>query len=347
MANNSSSFNFTAIVTAKNVTGNQSGTSVPAVDDYACLRSPHYRNTLLIMFVVVIVMSSIENLMLWFVFITKEKLRSIAIGYLISLSVSDFITAASLAWLEIVYVHDYPEWIFGEMGSFVVNGFWCFSLVNPFTHIVFITIDRYRAVTSATLYSQGKSWRSELGKIGIIWVYSIGICLLFAFYFSPASDDYYEWNVLPEWYYPFIAVHIVIPLVIGTTMYVKMVAHVSQHRKETKNLSENRSLKEFQFARAVAIIIVFLYVVWIPVIAVECIYALYAHTCLIAQMGTISVWLTCTSGVINPIIFLSRNAPFRNAICCFSVDNVPGVNRFLSTKRTTMSTVKGKVDVIT
>ena len=282
----------------------------------ACLRSPHYKNTLVTLFISVIVLSGIQNILLWIVFVTKKKLRSIAIAYLISLSASDFLTAATVAWMEVVYVMDYPIWNFGELGSNLVNAFWCFSLVTPFTHIVFITIDRYRAVTSATLYSEGKSWRTEIFKIMLIWVYSVGIVLLLTFNFGPAPGYMYQWNVLPEWYYPFLAIHTALPLAICTVLYVKMARFIKLRKRIVRRYVANPGFREFKVARSIAIIIFFLYIVWIPVIALETIYATHSHTCLIAQLGTISVWLTCTSGVINPIIFLTKSVNFREVICC-------------------------------
>ena len=294
---------------------NQSASTNP--HEELCFRSPYYRNIMVTIFIVVIGLSVLLNILLWIAFISKKRLRTVVLGYLISLSLSDVITAGSLGWMEVVYIFDYPHWWFGEIGNYVINAFWCFSLVTPFTHVVFIAYDRYRAVTSSVLYSEGKSWRRELLKISMLWIYSIGIVLLYAFYFNPAPGYIYQWNVLPEWYYPFVAVHLILPLVMCTVLYVMMMRHVTRHRQTSQqSLGDHPSLTAYRFARSVGIIITFLYVVWIPVIVMESLYATHAHTCIISQLGPVSVWLTCTSGVINPVVLLVKDNDVRHAVCC-------------------------------
>ena len=231
-------------------------------------------------FIAVIGLSVLLNILLWIAFISKKRLRTVVLGYLISLSLSDVITAGSLGWMEVVYIFHYPHWSFGEMGSYVINAFWCFSLATPFTHIVFIAHDRYRAVTSSVLYSEGKSWRRELLKISMLWLYSIAIVLLFAFHFAPAPGSNYQWNVLPEWYY--LAVHLILPLVICTALYEMMVRHVKIHWENSqKYIRNNPSIREYHSARSIGIIIAFLYIAWKTVIVME---SLHTRTCIISQL---------------------------------------------------------------
>ena len=285
-------------------------TTVPQEQIELCIRNPYYQKVVIILFIVAIVLSISENVSMWIAFCYNPSLRTRVNAYFISLSVSDFFTAVTLALMETYYVWDYPYWVFAEAGTFIINSFWCLSLVTPFVHVSIITIDRYKAVISPTLHR--RSWRKDLSIIAAMWVYSLGIVILMALYFSPAPGYEYQWNVLPEWYYPFIGVHILLPLVLCSILYLLIYQAV---RNSKKNLEKfQMTNKEFKFALTIGIIIILLYLVWLPVIGMEVVYALWAHTCTVAQVGTISVWLTCTSGAINPIIFLSKNKKFRQTI---------------------------------
>ena len=304
--------NTTASVTVLNnntVVSKMWNTTMTPVEE-TCTFGPYYQKIVIMLFMISVILSVFENLSLWIAFWYNPSLRTSANAYVISLSVSDFFTAISLAVLEIYYVWEYPFWVFGEMGSMLQNSFWCLSLVTPFTHITVITIDRYRAVSSKTLHR--RSWRKDLTIIAAMWTYSIGMVSLMAYHFTPAPALEYTWNVLPKWYYPFIGVHIFLPLILCSVFYYLIYREVRNSRKDLKHFHVTD--KEFKFARTIGIIILLLYLVWLPVIGMEVVYAVLAYTCTISKVGVISVLLTCTSGVINPLIFLSKNKKYRHTI---------------------------------
>ena len=156
-----------------------------------CIRAPFYQNTIIILFIITSVLSVVENVIMWIAFSIEKKLRTIANSFVISLSLSDFATTATLAWMEIYYVWHYPHWSFGELGTLIQNSMWCLSLVTPFVHVIVITMDRYFAVTATTNYLRSRSWFIERIKICAIWLYSGGVVLLMAFYFTPAPRNYF------------------------------------------------------------------------------------------------------------------------------------------------------------
>ena len=285
-----------------------------------CLRHPCFEIPILSLLIVTIIFSMIENILLWVAFCVKRRLRTIPNTYIISLSISDFVVIVTLAWMETYYIWNYPKWELGETGTNIENAFWCFSLICPFLHSLLISIDRYKAVNSPIVYTETKSWIVELGKIIALWVYCISVVSLMAFNFSPASEVKYEWNILPEWYYPFLALHTIIPLLLSSVLYWKMIVIVRTRKNDVDKFNNDATSTEFKFARTVGMIILLMYFVWIPVIVMEAIYALLAHTCTIEQIGVVSVWLCCTSGVINPTVFLWKNEEFRKTmkriLCC-------------------------------
>ena len=277
-----------------------------------CFMTPYYKISLGSLFIITIALSIFENILLWVVFASLKRLRTIANTYVISLSIGDFVVTVTVALFETYYIWRYPKWDLGEVGSNIQNAFWCFSLVCPFMHIMLISVDRYKAVNSPILYTSIKSWIVELRKIIALWVYCICVVLLMAFNFSHASEVKYEWNVLPVWYYPFLAVHTIIPLFVCSFLYWRMVGVVRLKKHDLRRY--NSAKTEFKFARTIGLIIFLLYLVWAPVIVMETIYGFLASTCIIGRIGVVSVWFSCSSGVINPFVFLWKNKEFRKVI---------------------------------
>ena len=55
------------------------------------------------------------------------------------------------------------------------------------------------------------------------------------------------------------------------------------------------------------IIIAFLFGVWAPVLVLEIIYQTDFKSCIVEQAGTVSVFITCLNGAINPLVYSYRN----------------------------------------
>ena len=309
MASNNSSSAITA-----NLTSCKQPTMEPPYED--CMTDSTVKNIVVTLFIIIIILSVLLNVLLWLIFILYREVRSIPTLSMISLSLSDFITSTTLGSMEVYYVWNYPHWSFGEFGTNLLNSFWCLSLVTPFMHISVMTHDRYKAVLSLINYKTTRKWSHEIFKLSLIWLYSVLVVLLMRYHFTQAPDDAYSWNVLPVWYYSFLAVHIAIPLVLCTVLYLQIIKSVNKQRKELARLQASLST-EVNYAKSIAIIIVGLYAVWLPVIGMEIIYAIRAYTCTVGLLGVFSVLLTCTSGVINPIVFLSKHRLYQKAIASF------------------------------
>ena len=71
---------------------------------------------------------------------------------------------------------------------------------------------------------------------------------------------------------------------------------------------------EVNMAKTVGVVIIFLVIVWIPVLIVEIFYARGSQSCIIMKLDVVSVWLTCSNGMINPVVYSLRNKDFRHAI---------------------------------
>ena len=289
-----------------------------------------FKVSISILFVMTFVLCISENVLISLVICLDKKLRKPSNGYLLSLALTDISTSLSLIPLEMIYVWCYPEWPLGSAGTDTLNGFWLFCLVSPFVTVLMITVDRFKAVTTLARYRDVVSWQRTLLLIGLMWMYCILVVgLMCVFALQSTTGESYEWNVKYKFYYSFLGLHLVLPLLIICILYFKIYKKAVNNRRELLMVQGQVHLGgksyavpeitretrlEVKMAKTVGFVILFLVIVWIPILILEGVYATQSHSCVVEQLGVASVWLTCSNGVINPIVYSLRNQDFKRAI---------------------------------
>ena len=71
---------------------------------------------------------------------------------------------------------------------------------------------------------------------------------------------------------------------------------------------------EVKMAKTVGLVIMFMVIIWVPVLVVELAYTRRSHSCVIEKLDVVSVWLAWSSGMINPVVYSLRNNDFRRAV---------------------------------
>jgi len=280
-----------------------------------------------ILFVVTILLSVAENIVVSVAISVDKNLRRPSNGYLLSLALTDICISLGLIPLEMTYVWSYPEWPLGSVGTNVLNSVWLFSIAGSFVTLLVITVDRYRAVMSLVRYRGVVSWGRTLVITTLVWLYvGVVVILMGVFSFESTSGKTYEWNVNYKFYYAFLAVHIALPLLIICALYYKIYKKAVENRQQllshgqahqgSINTSETvrETRVEVKMAKTVGFVFLFLVIVSIPVLILEIFYAIGSQSCIIEKMGVVSVWLTCSNGMINPVVYSLRNKDFRHAI---------------------------------
>ena len=273
------------------------------------------------------VLSVSENIVVSIVICLDKKLRRPSNGYLLSLALSDICISFGVIPMEMIYVWSYADWPLGSKGTDILNSVWLFSLASPFATLLIITADRYKAVMSLVRYKEVVSWGRTMIIIGILWLYTFVIVVLMAtLAFNPTSGVAYEWNVKYRYYYAFLGVHIVLPLLIICGLYYKIYKKAVENRQQllsrgqlhTGITSASDTIRatrmEVKMAKTVGFVFLFLVIVWIPVLILEIFYATGSQSCLIEKLGVVSLWITCSNGMINPVVYSLRNKDFRRAI---------------------------------
>ena len=199
----------------------------------ACLFTLGFQIPISILFVVTFLLSVAENILVSVAISIDKRLRRPSNGYLLSLALTDVCISLGLIPLEMTYVWSYPEWRLGSTGTNVLNSIWLFSIASSFVTLLVITVDRYRAVTSLVRYREVVSWGRTFVIIAVVWLYVVFVVILMGvFAFEPTSGATYEWNVKYKFYYSFLAVHIVLPLLIICALYRKIYKKAVEHRKQ-------------------------------------------------------------------------------------------------------------------
>lgn len=243
-----------------------------------------------------------------------NRLHSFGNLLIANLSLGDVVVSLSLPLLEILYVSVYPKWLTGKIGTYVLNCVWLFSLVYPFVTVTVITAERFTTLRSLLPV---ESTTISTAAFFSIWIYSFGMILFMAMFFTTPGEDAYEWNVLPQFYYPFLGIHIVIPLIIIAILYIGIYRMTRSSRKQTTSrgsASNSLAKREMKVAKTIAIVIGIMFAIWVPALILEYFYAIGTESCIVQMAGPVSVWLSCSNGVVNPILYFYRNPYLRGEL---------------------------------
>lgn len=303
------------------------GSTKETADTEACIFELSFRIPISILFVATFLLSLSENVLVTIVISIDKKLRRPSNGYLLSLALTDISISIGLIPLEMTYVWSYPKWPLGSTGTNFLNSVWLFSIAGSFITLLVITVDRYRAVMSVVRYRDIASLRRTFVIVGSVWIYDVTIVVLMGlFAFEPITEETYEWNVNFKFYYAFLAMHIVLPLILIRAFYYKIYKKAVENRQQllsrgqvhpgtaTSSDTVTETRLEVKMAKTVAFVFMFLVIVWMPVLILEIFYAIGSQSCVVGQLGVVSVWLTCSNGVINPIVYSLRNKDFHRSM---------------------------------
>ena len=284
-----------------------------------CEFSIYFRAVMCSLLMIAAIFSLAENIFFCIVVCVNKKLQIKSNILIVNLSITDIIIASTGPVFEFIYVLHKPNWPLGRAGSNIQNAMWLFSLVMPFATVTAITIERYLAITKSFQYNRYATSKKLLLTVGCLYLYSLVWVICIAMNFHKAHRYVYYWNV-PEYpYFAFLGVNLLFPLILIPVLYKKILKKVRLSRQKADVDESERN--EFRLAKTVGIIIAFLFLVWAPVLALEIIYQTDFKNCIVEQAGTVSVFITCLNGAINPLVYSYRNDEVKKYIlkvfyCC-------------------------------
>ena len=284
-----------------------------------CEFSIYFRAVMCPLLMIAAVCSLAENIFFCIVVCVNKNLQIKSNILIVNLSITDIIIASTGPVFEFIYVLCKPKWPLGRAGSNIQNGMWLFSLVMPFATVTAITIERYLAITKSLQYNRYATSNKLLLIVGCLYLYSLAWVICIAMNFHEAHRYVYYWNV-PEYpYFVFLGVNLLFPLILIPVLYKKILKKVRLSRQIADVDESERN--EIRLVKTVGIVIAFLFLVWAPVLVLEIIYQTDFKSCIVEQAGTVSVFITCLNGAINPLVYSYRNDEVKKYIlkvfrCC-------------------------------
>ena len=292
------------------------------ISSTACSWSWDFIIPVTILFTLTSLLVLFENILIC-VAVVCSPLREIKSNwFLVGLSVADMFTSLTITPLQILEFWASPHWPLGAIGVDVYNSLWNFCLVVPFLTVLAITVDRFLVIAKKGNVFQNLSSKWVLILLIVIWAYGVLIVALLALSFDQAPSDEYVWNVPYEYYYPFLAIHVLLPLMIICYLYIRIFRTVRSTSRQVSIVlgssvpfPKSKRLYEIRLAKTVGYVVFALVLVWMPVLAMEIVYGMESgDSCLVKTVNIFSVWLTCTNGVINPLIYSIRSKQFKSVL---------------------------------
>ncbi|XP_056624516.1 G-protein coupled receptor 135 [Triplophysa dalaica] len=271
----------------------------------------------------IFLLSSLGNSAVVVVIIKHRQLRTVTNAFIMSLSLSDFLTAVlCLPFSFMMLFSKDGKWMFGDRFC-VANGFFntSFGIISTLT-MTLISFDRYYAIVRQPQAKIGK--RRAIQLLVAVWLSAV--VFSFPWYLLRTSDNL---MVHKQGFYHCMYVFHSGTSRMGTTFSLALIVtcyllpfalmcFCHYNICKTVRLSEIRVrpvttyahllrfYSEMRTATTVLIMIVFSIFCWGPYCLMGVITALGNYT-FNPAMDTVAIWMAWANGAINPLIYAIRN----------------------------------------
>ncbi|XP_077394696.1 G-protein coupled receptor 135 isoform X1 [Festucalex cinctus] len=270
----------------------------------------------------IFLLSSLGNFAVLIVIIKHRQLRTVTNAFIMSLSLSDFLTAVlCLPFSFVMLFSKEGVWMFGERFC-VANGFFntCFGIISTLT-MTLISFDRYYAIVRQPRAKIGRQKATKL-LIGV-WLSAVVFSLPWYVLMQNSTrvhkqGFYHCMYVFHSGTSHLGAAYSISLIVVCFLLPFALMCFCHYNICKTVRLSEIRVrpvttyayllrfYSEMRTATTVLIMIVLIIFCWGPYCLMGLITALGDYT-FSPVMDTLAIWLAWTNGAINPLIYALRN----------------------------------------
>ncbi|KAG2457455.1 G-protein coupled receptor 135 [Polypterus senegalus] len=273
---------------------------------------------------VIFLLSSLGNSAVIVVIIKHRQLRTVTNAFIMSLSLSDFLTAILCLPFSFVMLFSKDGlWIFGDRFC-VANGFFnsCFGIISTLT-MTLISFDRYYAIVRQPQEKIGRRRATQL--LVAVWLAAV----LFSFPWYLVAQSAGRLQVHKRGFYHCMYIFHSVTSRMGTAYSVALIVacyllpfalmcFCHYNICKTVRLSEIRVrpvttyahllrfYSEMRTATTVLIMIVFIILCWGPYCVMGLITAA-GDLSFNSAMDTVAIWMAWANGAINPLIYAIRN----------------------------------------
>ena len=270
-----------------------------------CGFSISFKTILMVLLIITMTFSLCGNLFYCIVIYLNKKLHVRSKIMVVNLAITNIVISLTIPVFECMYIYSYPGWPYGHIFNNIQNSFLLFAVVAPFVCSTIISVDRYFAVVKPFQYRVFATSGKFIFFLSMTWIYSILWVVIMTCNFTDTPDNIYTWNVSRMLYNFTLGIHTVIPIVVIPFLYIRIIITVRNSNVNAGlELATNRDIT---LAKKSAFVISILFILWIPTVALEFLYNLSSTNCTVKQLGSVSVWLLCVNGAVNPIIYSFGN----------------------------------------
>ncbi|XP_040925095.1 G-protein coupled receptor 135 [Betta splendens] len=270
----------------------------------------------------IFLLSSFGNSAVVIVIIKHRQLRTVTNAFIMSLSLSDFLTAVlCLPFSFIMLFSKDGIWMFGDRFC-VANGFFntCFGIISTLT-MTLISFDRYYAIVRQPQAKMG--WQRATQLLLAVWLTAVLFSLpWYLLVPTPAQIHkrgfYHCMYVFHSGTSRMGTAYSICLIVVCYLLPFSLMCFCHYNICKTVRLSEIRIrpvttyayllrfYSEMRTATTVLIMIVFVIFCWGPYCLMGLVTAMGDYT-FNPAMDTVAVWLAWANGAINPLIYALRN----------------------------------------
>ncbi|XP_023121222.1 G-protein coupled receptor 135 isoform X2 [Amphiprion ocellaris] len=270
----------------------------------------------------IFLLSSLGNSAVVIVIIKHRQLRTVTNAFIMSLSLSDFLTAVLCLPFSFAMLFSKDGiWIFGDRFC-VANGFFntCFGIISILT-MTLISFDRYYAIVKQPQAKIGRQKATQL----LIAVWLIAVIFSLPWYLLVRTPTEFHKRGFYHCMYVFHSgtsrmgtPYSICLIVICYLLPFSLMCFCHYNICKTVRLSEIRVrpvttyayllrfYSEMRTATTVLIMIVFIIFCWGPYCLMGLVTAIGDYT-FNPAMDTVAIWLAWANGAINPLIYALRN----------------------------------------
>ncbi|XP_023681255.1 G-protein coupled receptor 135 [Paramormyrops kingsleyae] len=272
----------------------------------------------------IFLLSSLGNSAVVVIIIKHRQLRTVTNAFIMSLSLSDFLTAILCLPFSFMMLFSRDGfWIFGDPLC-VANGFFntCFGIISTLT-MTLISFDRYYAIVRQPQEKIGK--RKAIQLLVAVWVTAVLFSLPWYLVLRTSKELVVHKRGFYHCMYVFHsgnsrmgAAYSISLIVVCYLLPFALMCFCHYNICKTVRLSEIRVrpvttyahllrfYSEMRTATTVLIMIVFIIFCWGPYCLMGIITAMGNYT-FSPVMDTVAIWMAWANGAINPLIYVIRN----------------------------------------
>lgn len=270
----------------------------------------------------IFLLSSLGNSAVIIVIVKHRQLRTVTNAFIMSLSLSDFLTAMlCLPFSFVMLFNKDGNWMFGDRFC-VANGFFntCFGIISTLT-MTLISFDRYYAIVRQP---QAKIDRQKATQL-LIAVWLTAVIFSLPWYLLVRAPTEIHKRGFYHCMYAFHSgtsrigtAYSICLIIVCYLLPFSLMCFCHYNICKTVRLSEIRVrpvttyayllrfYSEMRTATTVLIMIVFIIFCWGPYCLMGLVTALGDYT-FNPAMDTVAIWLAWANGAINPLIYALRN----------------------------------------